>query len=305
LKMRRHRDDQSRLPNSRHWRSRRTVYSTSALILLATAVSIGITLSGSKSPSTVTNSNSGQIVVFSSSRGAEKTESTVSTSNCVPSDLSTHYWTTLPESQGLLASGFTVTNVSQVDCNLPTQVSNAAIGLQGLPIVQSGFQSGSQLSTLPSGTTPQAASASTPGPEFMNMQIDLSNGISTIDFGQPSVPVVIQPITLNSGGEAVVVISSYFNPDSVENDCLAAPSGGSLLVTLPGGVLNVPIPLMPAPSGGSENSTGSVFYECGPSAISPFVTWAQAAQMVGGSSVLQGSSGTVPGLDNSIFSLAP
>jgi hypothetical protein len=151
------------------------------------------------------------------------------------------------------------------------------------------------------------ASANAPVAEFANMSLVSENGAQYINFGSPEMDVQVAPITLGTGGSAVVVIESFFNPTSVASDCLSAP-GDSVLegdFPLSSGDLGVPIPLMPAPGGGSENANGSSFYECATSAVSPFVTWNEATEMVGNGSIFGDSQGTLPGADNQILSLAP
>jgi hypothetical protein len=137
------------------------------------------------------------------------------------------------------------------------------------------------------------------------MELSASEGVQTVEFGLPGVPVQIQQLELNPEGKAVVVIVSFFDPSTEPAECIAPPGGGSIDIGLDNQTMLVPVPLMPAPAGGPENSTGSSFYECSTSAISPFVTWDQAVQMAGGSALVIGPQGPLPNVDNPIFARAP
>lgn len=248
-----------------------------------------------------------QLIAFTSSRGAVPASSRATSAQCSPSQLSSDFWITLPgASQGLLYSGFTVTNAGLAACTLPTQLSNAVLNnSQGQAVSEPGFTATNSISSVTSSSTLASASAGSPVPEFTNMELATNGGVSTVAFGDLGSPVQVQQMTLNPGGQAVVVVASFFDINALQTDCLASPNDGSLAASFANGTLDVAIPILAASSGGPENSTGSAFYECGTSEVSPFVSWAQAAEIVGGPAVPQGPNGPVPGVDNSILALAP
>jgi hypothetical protein len=223
---------------------------------------------------------------------------------CALSKLATDFWTTQPGLSGELLSGVTVTNTGP-RCTLPTGLTSAAvISSSGGLVRQAGFAAPGSLRATSSGASLRPATAAAPLPEFSNLATT-RRGQDLVASGLPGTVVSIRRLTLRTGGKAVLVIASAFSPNAVARNCLAAPAGGGLRLATAGSILHVRVPIMPAPAGGPENRTGSAFYACSTSAISPFLTWDQASSVVGGPAVVTGPSGPLPNVDNPIYKLAP
>ena len=223
---------------------------------------------------------------------------------CALDRLATDFWTTQPAANSYLMSGITVTNTG-VRCTLPTGLTAAAVvAASQVPVRQAGFTAPRALRQSASGPSMRSPTVASPLPEFANLATR-KHGQETIVSGLPGMAVSVPRLTLSTGGKAVLVIASVFNPNVLQRHCLAAPASGGLTLTAAGSTLDVRIPIMPAPAGGPENGTGSAFYECSTSAISPFLTWDQASQVVGGPAVVTGPSGPLPNVDNPIYKLAP
>jgi hypothetical protein len=223
---------------------------------------------------------------------------------CALAQLTADFWTTQPGASGELLSGVTVTNTG-ARCTLPASLTSAAVvAAASVPVRQAGFMVPSTLRESVSGASLRTPTAASPVPEFSDLPT-AGRGQATVASGLPGTGVSVRQLTLDTGGKAVLVVASIFNPNVVQRNCLAPPAGGGLTLVAAGSTLHVRVPIMPAPAGGPENRTGSAFYECSTSAISPFLTWDQASEVVGGPAVVTGPHGPLPNVDNPIYRLAP
>jgi hypothetical protein len=207
---------------------------------------------------------------------------------------------------GSIYSGVTLTNTG-VACALPTEVSSAAVvDGNGAVVRQAGYNVSSTMSTIPSaGVATVSPDAASPEAEFVNAPIISTSGGATV-YGYTADNLSVEQLELATGGKAELIITSAFSDQAVESSCLAPPSGGGLTIALFGsGALTAPVPMMPAPQGGADNPTGSAFFECSTSVMSPFITWDAAASFVISGIAYSVQGGTVPNKDNAIWGLAP
>ncbi|MHB8245868.1 MAG: hypothetical protein ACYDGN_11040 [Acidimicrobiales bacterium] len=210
--------------------------------------------------------------------------------SCAPSRLSTQYWTSVP-GMALIVSGFNVINQSNSACTLPAYPSQVALaGADG------GVLSPVSLPT-PDGKTSSHDFVNYPSaPDWIPSTM--------VDFASDTAPLTLLP-----GGEAVVLLYAeemMVGAGPPPSTCINAPAGGGLGVTL-GTSANSAI-VVPVPTASQLVSTldpaGSAFTSCTAVLVSPFLTWHQAAAIVG-TPTPTSSAGPLPLADEQIYVNAP
>lgn len=193
---------------------------------------------------------------------------------CTAAQLKTTYWTSEPE-MAVTLSGVTFQNTGRT-CLMPTELNYAAVVNSKDEVVHfTGFRVPTELA-ITSGASTLLATPAHSRPEFANTVIHRNIVAVFADR------FTVRQLTLPTGGRAVLVIVTAFSPNYTPTNCVSPPKGGGFLMRLSENEnIMVPVPLMPAPAGGPENVNGSAFYECSTGAVSPFITWNEAAKVVG------------------------
>jgi hypothetical protein len=220
---------------------------------------------------------------------------------CTVGQLHSQFWTTMPFNMAGVFSGLTITNGGG-RCRLPVQVSWAGVeAANGNLVRPPGYTVPKRLPGA-AAQYEQQTTARHPVPEFAAMSLDKGRPASfaSIFSGFAHSTTTVRPLVLSGGGKAELVLQIWTPVTNVDN-CLSAPKGGSLALGIANQVLRARVPIMPAPSGGPFNVTGSAFWECSTTLISPFLTWAQAVALVG----RPGGGQALPGRDDFVFDPAP
>ena len=207
---------------------------------------------------------------------------------CTVSQLSTAYWTSLPSLTQVI-NGFNVTNVGTAACLLPVYPTTISIvTADGAPASE------------PNLPTPNGTPASAGFVPFLTDQV----GVANPSAGYAADPA---PLQLDPGGVAVVLLYGSLPPTyglQGGPSCQTSSTGGGLLVGLTDGMqATVAVPtasqlVTPA------NPDGSAFVSCSATIYSPFLTWAQASNIVG-SPTPSSSTGSLVLSDESIYVNAP
>lgn len=200
---------------------------------------------------------------------------------CSVSRLHAQFWTTLPFNMSGVFSGLTITNEGG-RCALPVQVSWAGVtDARGRIIAPAGYAVPERLpdATSEPGESPTARR---PVPEFASMALDKSGTVSfaSIYGAFAHAKTAVRPLVLPRAGKAELVLEIW-TPVTDVHGCLSAPKGGAIDLGISNEALRASVPVLPAPTGGSFNLSGSGYWQCSTTLISPFLTWAQAAHLVG------------------------
>ncbi len=224
---------------------------------------------------------------------------------CTSASLKGTYWTSLP-AMSVDLSGITITNVGNLPCALPLSISAAAItGPNGARLRSTKFIAPSPMPMQPAADQQTEPVGSTPSslPEFENVAVVPNyGGGAWLDAESLIANIHVATLTLTPRGEAVLVIYTVAPPSPSHASCISVPVGGSIRIEVGAQSVIVPVPSMPAPSGGNQNTTGSAFYECSTGLVTPFLTWDEAAQIVGPSG---SNNGRLASRNDSVLNLAP
>jgi len=257
------------------------------LLVLAVLAIVGVGV-GTASASQPTSIGSPSGPRVDGDHGAIPASDVPSAPPCTGAQLASTYWTSLPGNMASDLSGVTVRNRGRT-CVLPTEITSAAVvDKKGMIVRFNGFSVPTRL---------RVANAVFASPTDTHREPEFA------DMARAAIAVWLRRSTfprlaLSRGGEAVLVILTTSDPSVTPTNCLAPPAGGGFAITLSGtNRLMVAVPHMPS-GGGPENPTGSAFAECSTGLVAPFVTWNEAARVVGGPPSL-------PSRDSPIFDRAP
>lgn len=220
-------------------------------------------------------------------RMAKRSYDTSGGAECSAASLSTAYWTSVP-SLSQVINGFNVTNTGLVPCYLPVYPTN-------ITLVNANGSS-EVVPTLPTPDGLQSVS------DFVPLTSDPSGPASaSADYAADPAPLELQP-----GGVAVILLyGSYSAADGTPqgSSCISGSTGGGLQVSLGAAedlVVSVPTASQLVTQ---DDPAGSAFVSCA-SVFSPFLTWSQAAAVVG-SPTPSSSAGSLVLADEPIYINAP
>ncbi len=220
---------------------------------------------------------------------------------CTVGQFHSQFWTTMPFNMAGLFSGLTITNGGG-RCALPLQVSWAGVEAADDSLLRPPGYTVPKRLPDPAAQYDQQPTARHPVPEFAAMSLDKGGPASfaRIYSAFARSTTTVRPLVLSRGERAELVLQIWTPVTNVDN-CLSVPKGGALALGISNQVLRAPVPIMPAPSGGPFNLSGSAYWQCSTTLISPFLTWAQAVALVGP----PGGGQALPGRDDFVFDPAP
>jgi hypothetical protein len=181
---------------------------------------------------------------------------------CTVGRLHSQFWTTMPYNMAGVFSGLTITNGGG-RCTLPLQVSSArAEAANGSFLRPPGYTVPKRLPDA-AAQYDQHPTARHPVPEFAAMSLNKAAPASFAGiysaFARST--TTVRSLVLSRGEKAELVLQIWTPVTNVDN-CLSVPKGGAMALGIGNQVLRARVPVMPAPSGGPFNRTGSAFWEC-------------------------------------------